>query len=625
MSPSSSLTRFHQQAMMRLWPFSSMDEQHVRLLAMGLRETYHPAGERILQRGQTAPERLAWLRRGEVHGWLAERGERPTFVREAGELFPVAAFLDRRALRADYEAATDCFVAWLDGAQVRAVAQLSTVWADFLNQQVQAQLQASMGQWRQVQAQWLQQQQAFESTLSTLPVRPPLTVGPQASVREALQAMHDAKVGSVLVTQGTQASDVLGILTRDDVISRIVLPALDLNGPVTQVMSSPVRMLPDHQTLNDAAVLMGQSRIRHVPVLHEGRLHSMVSERDLFTLQRFSSRHISSQIAQAQTLGGFQQAARDIRSFTRLLLGQGVQALQLTRIISQLNDVLTCRLVTWHAQHSGLDLSRACWVALGSEGRGEQTISTDQDNAWILSDQVTADERRRFLAMARRVNEDLDACGYPLCKGGIMASNEACALSRSEWAQRFHDWVTHARPSDLLRSSVFFDMRGVAGAIEWADATLSEAWGRVPLHPLFMRALAETHRQFSLPLNWLGGLRGQGTSGHIDLKLQGTAVVVDAARILALGTGVCQVSTRERLRLAGARLGVPTDETESWVGAFDYLQMKRLNHQLNAPDPTQAGNLIELDGLALYDRRVLRETYRALEGLRQRVDMTWGR
>ncbi len=625
MSPSSSLTQFHQQAMMRLWPFSSMQASHVHMLAMGLRETYHPAGERILRRGQAAPERLAWLRKGEVHGWLAERGDRPIFVREAGELFPVAAFLGRRDLRADYEAATDCFVGWLDGDQVRAVARLSPVWADFLHEQVQAQLQASMGQWRQLQAQWLQHQQAFESPLSSLPQRTPLTVGPQASVREALQAMHEAQVGSVLVTQGEQARDVLGILTRDDVISRIVLPALDVTGPVTQVMSSPVRMLPDHQTLNDAAVLMGQSRIRHVPILRDGRLHSMVSERDLFTLQRFSSRQISRQIAQARTLDGFRQAANDIRSLTRLLLGQGVQALQLTRIISQLNDVLTARLVNWHAQHTGLDLGRACWVALGSEGRGEQTISTDQDNAWILADDLTDDERRRFLDLARRVNEDLDVCGYPLCKGGIMASNEACALSRSEWARRFHDWVAHARPTDLLRASVFFDMRGIAGAIEWAQETLNQAWALVPSQPLFMRALVETHRQFTLPLNWLGGLRGQGDAGHIDLKLQGTAVVVDAARILALGTGVCQVSTRERLSLAGAQLGVPVDESESWVGAFDYLQMKRLNHQLSAPDPTQAGNRIELDGLALYERRVLRETYRALESLRQRLDMTWGR
>lgn len=622
---SSSLTQFHFQAMMRLWPFSGMAEAHVRALTEGLRETYHPAGERILSQGQAAPDRLAWLRRGVVHGWLGVRGERPSFVREAGEMFPVGAFWGRRELRADYEAATDCFVAWLDGDMVRAVARSSPIWTDFLTQQVQAQLQASMDQWRQMQAQWLQHQQAFESALSTLPVRKPVVVSPQASVREALQAMHDAKVGSVLVTQGEQAQDVLGILTRDDVIARIVLPALDLGSPVTQVMSSPVRMLTDHQSLNDAAVLMGNARIRHVPVLREGCLHSMVSERDLFTLQRFTSRQISRQIAQASSLEDFRQAAADIRSLTRLLLGQGVQALQLTGIISQLNDVLTRTLLAWRAGQDGLDLSRACWLALGSEGRGEQTISTDQDNAWVLADDMGPDERGRFMAMARQVNEDLDACGYPWCKGGIMASNEACALSRSAWARRFHDWVAHARPTDLLRASVFFDMRGVAGATEWAEEILVQAWAQVPSQPLFMRALAETHRQFTLPLSWLGGLRGQGQSDEIDLKLQGTAVVVDAARILALGCGVCEVSTRQRLRLAGARLRVSNDEIESWVGAFDHLQMMRLGHQLAAADPTQAGNVIALDDLPLYQRRVLRETYRALEGLRQRVELTWGR
>src|SRR5690606_7441664 len=109
--------------------------------------------------------------------------------------------------------------------------------------------------------------------------------------------------------------------------------------------------------------------------------------------------------------------------FARTLLGQGVQARQLTALISHLNDALTQRLLELMAREHGIELSACCWLALGSEGRSEQTISTAQDNALIRPE---GSEPAPYLAFARAVNEALDDCGFPLCKGGVMASNPAC-------------------------------------------------------------------------------------------------------------------------------------------------------------------------------------------------------
>ena len=151
-------------------------------------------------------------------------------------------------------------------------------------------------------------------------------------------------------------------------------------------MRQPVRSLDALDTAQDAALLMSQHGFRHVPVTREGRLVGMVSERDLFALQRGSLQQVSTAIRRAQDLGALQAAAAGIRSFAQRLLAQGVQARQTTQLISHLNDLLTQQLLSCEARDAGVDLQRLCWVALGSEGRGEQTIATDQDNALVLPD-----------------------------------------------------------------------------------------------------------------------------------------------------------------------------------------------------------------------------------------------
>ena len=155
--------------------------------------------------------------------------------------------------------------------------------------------------------------------------------------------------------------------------------------------------------------------------------------------------------------------ALDIRRFARSLLSQGVQARQLTALISHLNDVLTQRLLELKAAEHGVDLAPHCWLALGSEGRSEQTMATDQDNALILPNGTSAAQRDALLAFAHDVNLALDACGYPLCRGGIMAGEPGCCLTLREWRERFSHWIEHGAPQDLLNASIYFDLRPLAG------------------------------------------------------------------------------------------------------------------------------------------------------------------
>jgi CBS domain-containing protein len=341
-------------------------------------------------------------------------------------------------------------------------------------------------------------------------------------------------------------------------------------------------------------------------------------------LQRQSLKQVSSAIRGADSLEALQQTAMGIRRFARTLLGQGVQARQLTQLVSHLNDLLTQRLLALVAQRRGLDLRRLCWLALGSEGRNEQTIATDQDNALILADDTDEAFRVEALAFAAEVNEGLDACGFPLCKGGVMAREADCCLTLGEWTHRFDAWMAHGAPKDLLHANIFFDFRPLAGRAELAQALREEVTRTARTVPRFHQQLALNALQHAAPLNWLGAVDADA-SGGLDLKLQGTALFVDAARILALAQGIAATSTRDRLVQAGVAQGATPAEYEAWASGFEFLQMLRMQNQLQGAAADDRPNWVPLDRLNAIDRRILRETFRVARALQQRLQMDYQR
>ena len=362
-------------------------------------------------------------------------------------------------------------------------------------------------------------------------------------------------------------------------------------------MTAPIRTLSALDTAQDAALLMSRHRIRHVPVTQDGRVVGLVSEHDLFAMQRLSLKHVSGAIRVAQNIEEFALAAKDIRRFARNLIGQGIAARQLTQLISHLNDVLTEQLVQLVARQQGVDLQQACWLAFGSEGRSEQTISTDQDNGLVFTSDEPEHDRKKWLEFAQLVNVALDQCGYPLCKGNVMASNPECCLTVQEWRQRFEDWMERGAPEDLLKASIYFDMRPLVGQVNLTRELRSLVTDKAATLPRFIKQMADNSLRRRVPLNWLGAMETQDVDGRgmIDLKHNGTAIFVDIARLYALAHGIAQTGTRERFEALGPLLKAQPHESQAWIASFEYLQMLRLQLQMSQPGTgLNQANLIEL-------------------------------
>jgi CBS domain-containing protein len=569
------------------------------------------------------------VRRGSVSGRRGVADTTGPIEYVAGDLFPVGALLASRAVTATYTTNEDSFCLRLPAAAVQALVAKSAPFADFLNGRVLSFLELSR---RATQAAFASQtlaEQSLETRLADLPPKTPLSCSPGTPLAEALGTMHERRVGSMLVL-GEQGQ-VLGILTRHDILGRVTLPQRPLSTPISEVMSQPVQTLDVQHRLSDAAMLMSRHGLRHVPVLREGRVVNILSERDLFAMQRLSLKQLGASLRSAPDEATLVMLAGRIREFARNLLGQGVHARQLTELVSHLNDLLAERLVELVAARQGLDLSRACWLAFGSEGRAEQTVATDQDNGLVFDSDDAERDRPLWLAFGREVNEALDRAGYPLCKGGVMAGNPACCRTQAEWADRIGSWIEHGAPQDLLDASIYFDLRPVAGQLALAaplQRLIAEAPARVPR---FLKQMADNSLRRGVPLNWRGGLdpTEEGAHAWIDLKLQGTAIFVDAARLYALAHGLDVQGTRARLEAAAPLMGAAEREADSWVASFEFLQMLRLQLQLGhrgpLPGPDDNPNRIDVKQLNDIDRRLLKESLRAARHLQQRLQLDYQR
>jgi CBS domain-containing protein len=623
-TPASSLLEHLSIELMQHVPFAQMQPEHVQQFVAGAREVYYAPGEVVLEPAGGPVQALHLLRQGRITGRRGMAELAGSLQYEPGDLFPVGALLGARPVTSTYTANDDCFCLLLPLHAVQALARASPPFAHFLERRALHFFELAQQAMRQSYAAQALHEQSLEAPLSTLPRRQPLACTPDTPLAQALAQMHERHVGSVVVVDGSQVPQ--GILTRHDILGRVTLPALPLTTPIARVASTPVHVLDSAETLQAAALLMSRHGVRHVPVCEHGRLVNIVSERDLFALQRLSLKGLSTRIRAAPDLLTLQRAAVDIRRFARNLLGQGVQSRQLTELISHLNDVLTQTLVELMAREHRVDLQRACWLAFGSEGRSEQTIATDQDNGLVFASDDPAADRPGWLRFARAVNDALDACGYPLCKGNVMASNPECCRTVAEWQDRFAHWIEHGAPEDLLRASIYFDLRPIAGRLELARP-LRELLLREPARvPRFVKQMADNALANRAPLDWLGALDTRNDDGHqwLDLKMRGTALFVDAARLYTLAHGLDASSTRARLVAAAQALRVPPGEGESWVAAFEFLQMLRLRTQLDdAGDPSRAPNDIDVARLNPIDRRVLKESVRVARSLQQRIELDY--
>jgi CBS domain-containing protein len=610
-------------------PFDEMEADSLRFAAERLSLAYYPKDTSVFTPAHGRPAYFHVIQRGLVQRAEGDpAGNPPITTLRPGECFPFGALVEGATGESSYTAVADTFCYLLPAGDFTELLQRSPRFRDFATRHLASLLHQSRRLLAMRTAGLASDEQAMNRSLRSLVRRPPVCCAPDTPIGEALRAMSTERVGSVLILERDRA--LVGILTRRDVLDRIALAGRQPGEPVSTVMTSHPRTLPAEASAYEAAVLIAREGIRHVPVMDGDGPIGVVAEHDLFTLQQVSARGINRTISDAGDEIALRQAAGDIRTLARDFLAQGLAAEQLTLIISTLNDALTRRIIELEQARHGLEGITWCWLAFGSEGRYEQTVSTDQDNGIVFhAGARTLDTARALLLpFAQAVNATLDACGFPLCKGNIMAGNPQCCLSLEEWQGRFRRWIENPAEQQLLNAAIFFDFRPLHGADRLAEALHATLLGMAASRPIFLRRLAEHALEVRPPLGLFSDFDTEdapGVPGTIDLKKAGARLFVDAARVLALAAEIPHSATAQRLRQAGPRLNMGPDEIASAIEAFFFIQTLRLRAQLlsTRPDGAAAPNRIDPARLNEVDRRVLKESFRQAQKLQSRLALDY--
>lgn len=613
-------------------PFDTMEREALRFLAGRLGVSYHPKGTVILPPERGEPDSLFIIQRGVVQ--LGRNNAHrvsggPTLTMRPGECFSLGALMERRPVTVLYSAAEDTFCYQLPAADFRELLHRSSRFQDFATSHLTSLLRESRRLLNMNLSSTITEQQAMNRALRSLVKGAPVVCVPETSVGDALRTIHEARVGSIVIVSPHGVP--VGIFTRHDILDRVVLKRRDLTQPISSIMTPHPHVLPAEASVHDAILAMARHAIRHVLVVDAGKLIGVVTERDFFVLQQVSMRQINDTIASAANIEELQQAAGYIRRFAENLLGQGVAAEQLMLIVSTLNDALTRRIIELEEPRHALQEIEWCWLAFGSEGRYEQTISTDQDNGLIFADRLrrpASEARALLLPFTQAVNRTLDACGFPLCKGDIMAGNPRWCLTLGEWQEQFASWVRDPEPEALMHAAIFFDIRPLCGRHELADALQETLRELTANNERFLKQLAEEAVRARPPLGMLRDFvtdDGGEFPGTLNLKISGARLFVDGARVLSLAAGTPQTSTAQRLREAGVRLNIREDETSAVVEAFLFIQQLRLRQQItkDAEPSRGAHNRIDPHRLNEVDRRVLKECFRQARKLQTRLELDY--
>jgi CBS domain-containing protein len=468
----------------------------------------------------------------------------------------------------------------------------------------------------------------LHSQLAAMIKRKPVTATPETPLREAVQAMSEHRVGSIVVVE-PESGKPIGIFTLRDLLHRVAAKSCDLDQLVMGVMSdSGLLMLNWRSTVYQAALVMARNGVHHVIVVDAtGKLVGIVSQEDIYELQSGGGKAISGAIRGARDLEGLIAAAEDIRRLAERTLAEGGAAEALTQLISSLNDHLTVRLIELTKQEFALPKVPWAWLAFGSEGRYEQTLSTDQDNGLVFAAPAGEAEtlRQAFLPFAAEVNKRLDACGFPLCKGNVMASNPELCLSLEEWQQRYGGWLRSNSPQALLNASIYFDFRALYGDESLVDELADWMRRNVPGASLFLRFMAENAVGVKPPLGMIRDFNFDVCAEFprtLDLKTYGTRLFVDAARIIALANGIGETSTPERLRAAAEMGKLGRDDIHAVIDGFHFLQQLRLRQQQEGT-PLGRANRVDPEKLNELDRFVLKEAFKQAKKLQGRIQMEY--
>ncbi len=548
--------------------FNYLDDALIEACARAIRIAYYRKGENILTIGEDNGQ-LHIVRSGAVE-LLNSDAELITRVAES-DCFGLPSLMNDAPVRNNSAAIEDSLVYQLDretfSAARRASSDFDTWFIRALSERLLT-LPAAPAL-----------RGASGVTAGSIVGRAPVMIDSTASVRAAATRMVDERVSSMLIMDET---GVCGIVTDRDIRSRVVATGLSTGRPVAEIMTPSPITLDSQAHAYEAALLMMQHQIHHLPITSGRDLIGMVSRSDFMRLETEHPLYLVGDIGKQSTAEGVSGACARLPGLIVGQIDSDAGGEQLGKFITTITDTVTRQLLRIAETKLGPPPCGYAWMALGSQGRFEQSARSDQDNALVLANEAQAKDDAYFLAMAEIVNDGLDACGFAYCPGEVMASNSKWRQPLRQWEQYFHKWITVPEEKALMHANIFFDLRCVSGDAGLVDELRSGIRETARQNEIFLALMAKNAMDYQPPLGFFRQFVLEKSGEHkdmLDLKRHGIMPIVEIARIRSLSAGELRVSTRSRLLAAAGAGEITGGDASNLIDALDFVEKLRVEHQ----------------------------------------------
>ena len=458
----------------------------------------------------------------------------------------------------------------------------------------------------------------------------PVVVAADSRVSDLLARMVAAKATSALVSDA--AGRLAGIITEQDVTRRIALRCTG-DEPVTAVMTTPVETVEADDFLYRAIARMRRFGWRHMPVVDgDNRPVGEILLRDALVV---AGEQVIGQIERVTHEGGV-DGLREVKAaqvdVAAELLKDNVPAPEIQALITDINRGIHRRIIDSHLavmRQDGWGEPPVAFalIIMGSGGRGENFLTPDQDNGFILDDypdEQHAQIDRFFIELAERMTRDLNTVGFPYCNGYVMATNPLWRKTRTQWKDQFVLWGRRRSTIAVQLSDIFFDFRGGFGRGDFVRELRQRANTMVKNSPAYLQEMEHELHEHGVALGWFGRFvtekEKEEHKGKINLKHAGTLPLVGSVRLLALRQGVEETPTLARIEALHAAGVLGDNEADYLRGAFNHITFLLLRQQLeDFQAGRQVSNYVHPDALSKREKDILLDSMKAIDGLQKRV------
>lgn len=601
-------------------PFEGLSDELLDEAASAVEIAYYKAGAAISERGRPV-EALSCIRSGAVEVYL-HNGQLYNRL-DVGDIFGQFDLLRDRQVRFPVQAIEDTLLYLIPKPVFDRLCAADDHFADFV--------ELSGSRLKSTVEHSLRDNDMIATPVRRLISRLPVMIEDTSTAQEAARLMTESDVSSVLLIKQANDEDsdrvfsdaegrqwlLAGMITDRDLRQRITAAGASAQTPLSAISHGKLITIQSDESVNEAMLTMLRYNIQRLPVLHRRRPVGVVHLSDIVRYETNNSAYLVSNIFNRASVKALARLTPEVRASFVRQVDEGATSQMIGGAMSTVGRSLMRRLIEFAEAELGPPPVPYCFTVHGSLARNDQSITTDQDNALVLHDSFDPKQHDEyFRGLAKYVSDGLDVCGYPYCKGGVMATNDAWRQPLAQWKRYFSDWIAKPDPQRLLHSSIFFDLDAVHGEERFVEELQDLIAVRAKSSPLFLAALARNALNRTPPLGLFRTFVLEQNGRHnnaINIKRRGIAPLNDVIRVHALGVGSRAQNSFERLDEVSRAAALPAGQTDKLSYALEFLSMVRMRHQAHEIKHDQEPhNAIQPEHVSSAERHNLKEAFQIL-------------